>query len=397
MDFGFMKRVDYGVGRPVCWLLTLWRRLWPGRRPGEGNPSRILIIKPSELGAIILAMPLISRLKQQYPQAHISFLTFAANKPLFDVSQVIAPERVYTLRDGSFGAFLADVWTVLGRIRRERFDVVIDLEFFSRFTAILSYLSGAPKRVGFHRYSIEGVYRGDLFTHKIAYNAHSHVQNMYLNMISSLDKTAKNTPESADPDPDYGEDWRFEPTEDLRARIWKKLAAMRIDPAAKIYLLAPGEGRIPLREWPMDNFVALADRILDDPQARILVIGLSDPAGRAARLTAAVKDPQRVANWVGQTELDELLTLFSLAKALVVSDSGLAHLAALTAVKHYVLFGPESPHIFQPRGEGTVVFYRRLPCSPCLSVFNHRNSACRDNLCLKSIPVDEVYTALVDK
>ena len=72
-------------------------------------PERILIIKPSELGAIILAFPLINRLRQQYPQARISFLTFAANRPLFEVSGIVPADQIITLRDGSFGVFLADV------------------------------------------------------------------------------------------------------------------------------------------------------------------------------------------------------------------------------------------------------------------------------------------------
>lgn len=396
MDFGFMKRVDYWAGRPLCWLLTLWRRL-SGRRAGDGHPpARILIIKPSELGAIILAFPMINRLRQQYPQAKISFLTFAANRPLFEVSRIVPPDRIITLREESFGQFLGDVTAALARIRRERYDLVIDLEFFSRFTAIVSYLSGAPKRVGFHRYSIEGVYRGDLFTHKVPYNPHRHVQQTYLHMIASLDKSAKDTPESDVPDPDYGPDWRFEPSEAVRDRLRELLVADRIDPAARLYLLAPGEGRIPLREWPLENFVALADRILENPQARVLIIGLHDPAGRATHVLNSVASRDRIKNWVGRTDLQQLLTLFSLSEGLVVNDSGLAHLAALTPVRNYVLFGPERPQIFQPRSEGTVVFYRKLPCSPCLSVFNHRNSACRDNLCLKGITVDEVYQSLVD-
>lgn len=396
MEFGFMKRVDYWAGRPLCWLLTLWRRIIPGRPAGATPPERILIIKPSELGAIILAFPLINRLQQQYPQARISFLTFAANRSLFEVSRMVPADQIITLREGSFGVFLTDVISALARIRRERYDVVIDLEFFSRFTAIVSFFSGAPKRAGFHRYSIEGVYRGDLFTHRVPYNPHRHVQQMYLHMISSLDKSFKDTPENDAPDPDYGTDWRYQPSDDTRDRIRTKLAAEGVDPAARLYLLAPGEGRIPLREWPLENFVSLADRILEDPQARVVVVGLQDPAGRAGHLLNTVRSRDRVTDWVGRTDLPELLTLFSLAKGVVAADSGLAHLAALTPVKNYVLFGPEHPRIFQPLGENTVVFYLGLPCSPCLSVFNHRNSACRDNLCLKHISVDEVYRSLVD-
>jgi len=58
-----------------------------------------------------------------------------------------------------------------------------------------------------------------------------------------------------------------------------------------------------------------------------------------------------------------------------------------------VLFGPESPAIFAPVGKDTRVVYSDYPCSPCLSAFNHRNSSCRDNHCLKNITVEQVYEA----
>ncbi|MBZ0167294.1 MAG: glycosyltransferase family 9 protein, partial [Candidatus Omnitrophica bacterium] len=177
----------------------------------------------------------------------------------------------------------------------------------------------------------------------------------------------------------------------------KRLTEFGMTSPNKLYLLAPGGGRIPLREWPLEHFVSLAKRIHADPDAWILVIGLNDPADRGATLVNALPSRERSLNLIGKTDLSELLTLFTMSQALVVNDSGLGHLAALTSIKHHVLFGPEHPSIFSPCGKETVIYYKGLPCSPCLSVFNHRNSACRDNLCLKAISVDEVFDAVRDK
>ena len=83
-----------------------------------------------------------------------------------------------------------------------------------------------------------------------------------------------------------------------------------------------------------------------------------------------------------------------IADFLVTNDSGIAHLASLTDIQQFVLFGPETPTIFSPKGDNTVVIYKNLPCSPCLSVFNHRQSSCKHNQCLISIKPEEVYNTI---
>jgi ADP-heptose:LPS heptosyltransferase len=98
---------------------------------------------------------------------------------------------------------------------------------------------------------------------------------------------------------------------------------------------------------------------------------------------------------VNQTELDELLELFSIADILVSNDCGLAHLAMLTPIKEFVIFGPESPQVFGPLTENNYTIYSRWPCSPCLSVLNHRNSACKNNQCLKCIKPEDVYNFIL--
>jgi ADP-heptose:LPS heptosyltransferase len=112
-------------------------------------------------------------------------------------------------------------------------------------------------------------------------------------------------------------------------------------------------------------------------------------------ILGAVKSP-RCFDFAGQTELEELLGLFSLADILVSNDCGLAHLAMLTPIKEFVIFGPESPQVFGPLAENNHTIYSRWPCSPCLSVLNHRKSMCKDNWCLKCIKPEEVYKFIAD-
>ena len=84
--------------------------------------------------------------------------------------------------------------------------------------------------------------------------------------------------------------------------------------------------------------------------------------------------------------------LYGLAEVLVTNDSGPAHFAALTDIDTVVLFGPETPHLFAGRGPRTHVVWAGIACSPCISALNNRQTACRDNVCMKMINVGQVFT-----
>ncbi len=398
MNFQFMKQIDYWIGIPLCFVLTMVNSLvcsLSPRKTSRKKPRKILLIKPSEMGAIVLSHPLITRIKSEYPGAKIYFLTFKSNEDLFDVLDGVSSRHLWTIRDRSLFQFIIDVFRIIGRMRKEKFDVVIDLEFFSRFTAILSYLSGAKRRIGFHRYKIEGVYRGNLFTHRVAYNSYLHISEMYYSMGEYIRLDEKSSPESDQHIPkDAIKLPVYEPSAKQLETMQNRLSKLGVDFTKKLYLIGPGEGRIPLREWPVENFVELVQKILKDPDHQVLLIGVMDRGRKAEQIREAISDPDRCLDLIGKTGMRDIMALFSQARALVTNDSGTAHLAALTPVAQYVLFGPETPRIFASLSPNSHVFYVQLACSPCLSVYNHRNSACRDNRCLKLVSPQQVYDSI---
>jgi ADP-heptose:LPS heptosyltransferase len=75
----------------------------------------------------------------------------------------------------------------------------------------------------------------------------------------------------------------------------------------------------------------------------------------------------------------------------ITNDSGPLHLAVMMGTPTISFFGPESPVQYGPRGEKHTVMYKGYYCSPCLHVYNEKNSSCEDNICLKDISVDEVF------
>lgn len=393
MNIELMRCIDYWVGIPLCFLFTGMNyisKLFMFRRKRTAFVKKILFIKLSEMGSIILAYPLIMKVRTEYPEAEISFLTFKKNKPIFEILNIVPQYNILTIREGSIRLFILDTLRVIKKIRRERIDIVFDLELFSRFTAFLTYLSGIPKKVGFYRYTMEGLYRGNFLTHKIQYNPLLHISKIYLSLWQSIKIERKSTPDLEEKI-ENREIFlpKFIPSIEAKRQMYDKLKDFGIKQGKKLLLFNLGEGNIPLREWPLENYIIVAKKLLEE-DSYIFIVGMQGVANKA-RLFFKSLNNDRCIDLSNKTTLPELLTLFTLAEILLTSDSGLAHLASLASIKNFVLFGPESPQIYAPLGENTWIIYSHFPCSPCLSAFNHRKSACKDNRCLKVITPDEVY------
>lgn len=391
-----MRYLDYWAGIPLCFLfscLNSFLKIFGFKKAARKVPPRkILFIKLSELGAIILAHPLLKRAQEEYPGAELFFVTFAKNRGIFALfGNIVKEANILTIREDSPRIFISDTFKVIRRMRKERIDIIFDLEFFSRFTALLTFFSRADKKTGFYNYTFEGLYRGNFLTHRLQYNPLIHISKSYLSLWQTVNQEKKDSPEMDKriPDKDIALPPAQVPSED-RKRVEQKLKKFGITRENKLFLLNPGEGTLPLREWPLENFVALSKRLLKDALNYLILVGTKNGFKNAELLWADLHH-KRCLNLVGQTSLPELLALFNLAEALICNDCGLAHLASLSSIKKFIIFGPETPQIFAPLGKNKWIIYSELPCSPCLSALNNRDSACQDNLCLKIIELDDVY------
>jgi ADP-heptose:LPS heptosyltransferase len=247
-------------------------------------------------------------------------------------------------------------------------------------------------RVGFHTYFGEGPCRGDLFTHRVLYNPHLHTSRAFLGLVRALDAdpgrlpTFEFAPETPEAPP------QFRPTDADRAAARRLAGRVGIPDEAPIVLLNANAGDLlPLRQWDGRNYVALAKRLLAQfPELFIAFTGTGEELPAVASLVDQVGSP-RCANLAGRTSLRELLAVYGLAEILVTNDSGPAHFASLTGIDTVVLFGPETPLLFAAPGPRTHALWAGIACSPCVNAFNNRQTACRDNVCMQRIDVDQVF------
>jgi ADP-heptose:LPS heptosyltransferase len=307
--------------------------------------------------------------------------------------EIIPPENIITIDSDSAVTLARDTLAFLWRARRRSIDTVINMEAFVRYSSMLSYLSGARRRVGFHRFNQEGLYTGDLVTHKVLYNAHIHAAHTFLDLVHALEMPPDQVPRVKRPRAmDSLEVPKITTDANAAANIWGKLRAINADigPGRKLVVLNPNaSARFPMRRLPLESFTELARKLLEDPEVFVLITGVASEKPDAQYICARVGSP-RVVDLTGRTTMKELLHLFNLAHVLVTNDSGPAHFAALTRIHVIVFFGPEIPERYGPLATSLDAVHTGYSCSPCIGPHNQRLSPCNDNLCLKSISVEEV-------
>ena len=391
-----IRFLDYWIGVPLCLLLTACRTLVADR---TAPPRKILFLKFIEQGATVLAQDAMSRAAASVGRDNIFFCVFESNRAILDLLGTVPPANIFAIRDRRLDLCLIDFLRALAAIRKQRVDTVIDMEFFSRASAIFAFLSGARNRVGLHRFTGELPNRGDLMTHRVQYNPHLHVSLQYAVLVEAAHHNPHEAPMLKVPLVQISSRggtseplFRFTPTDAEVQSIRRQLPASAGGP---IVLINPNASDLlPLRKWESERFVELSRRVLAAyPTSTVVVTGASSEGAGAARVCAEIASPRAI-SLAGKTTLRELLTLYSLADVLVTNDSGPAHFASLTPVHTVVLFGPETPRLFGSLAPSTTIIWKELACSPCVSVFNHRLSPCRNNVCMQEITVADVYSAV---
>jgi ADP-heptose:LPS heptosyltransferase len=400
MNVDLIRAIDKWVGIPVCLLVSVVKHLL-GRfssRPSDGlppgeSPRRVLFLELSEMGSTVLAYPSMTYVLDRHPGVELFFLIFQQNRFSVDILNLIPRDNVLTISIRSPFHFLISTFKALLAMRRANLDVVFDLELFSRFSALLAGMSGAPVRAGYGRYHEEGLYRGSLMTHRVLYNPHQHMARNFMALVKSIEREdeyplLKETIQ--------GEALKlpaYHPTETDLARLKERLKAINpaVGRAEQLILVNPNAGDLlPIRAWPIENHAVLAERILERFNCVVIVIGLGEAGHDAEKIITRVGS-DRCVNFTNQTSFKDLFDLLSLADLLVTADGGPGHFATLTPIKSIVLFGPETPALYAPLGRDVFCLFAGFACSPCLSAYNHRKTSCTDPGCMKAISVDQVF------
>src|SRR2546425_838059 len=214
------------------------------------TPDRILLIKLRYVGDVLLATPVLSRLREGFPKAHLTMLVTPG--PEYVVRDRPALDEVRVLARGG----LARQWRLVRALRRRQFDLVIDLTDGDR-SALLSRLSGAPIRLG---YNSEGRWRGVLYTQVVAADQFSmHTVRYHLQALEGLGLAG------LPPAP------ILTVAPEARQEADRLLREAGVDGARPFVCLHPG-ARWWFKAWPAERYAALADLIQTETTAQALFL-----------------------------------------------------------------------------------------------------------------------------
>jgi lipopolysaccharide heptosyltransferase II len=325
-------------------------------------------------------------LKRRFPEAHLTYLVepeaLAVVRENPHLDEVIVAPRASGLTR------MTDDLKLAGRLRRNRYDVVIDLHGGPR-SAWLAWLSRAPHRIG---YEITG--RTWMYTRTVARPRALRRRHSVVNQWDLLE--AINGWPSGGPDPARDP---VEMASDVRAEreMDRRLATGGVKRSDELVVVHVSAGN-PFRRWPEAAFTKLVADLAAGSADRRIVLS-SGPSDReaAARVAAAARQAlgpaaERVVD-VGEFDLAELRALIERSKLFIGGDSGPLHIAATTSTPIVGIYGPTEPARSapwrDPRFATESVEVAGLPCRPC----DQRVCEPGDFRCLTTLKPEEVLSA----
>jgi lipopolysaccharide heptosyltransferase II len=348
------------------------------------------------MGSIVLASPLFEEIRRTYPRARIDFLSLRENAAILDLYPALGERVLIDLSRGIL-PFLRDTLRALGRLRRERYDLLLDLEFFTRFSAILSFLSGARRTHGF---TAKNQWRGRLHDVGVPFNSYLHVSTNFLTLLRAdpmaPHDAASDAAENLLPrlEPPVGE-W------ERCRRLLEQDGAWR--PGRPLVAVNPNAGYMAIeRRWPKERFAAFLKQLLEGLEVNVALTGSAAERAYVEEVLAAAGAADRAVNLAGRISIAELLALYRHAAVVVTNDSGPLHIASAAGASTVALFGPETPALYGPLtarpGQRHRVHYRRLGCSPCMFVHDNKVLSCwfAQAECMTGIRPEEVLASVRD-
>ena len=400
-----MRAIDHWVGVPLCAVASPLVALMDGVNNifsrNEDAPRKVLFIELSEMGSAILVDPAMRN--AQARGAELFFLIFKSNRASLTLLNTVKPENIFTIDASSLGGLIKDTLKFLVVARKHRIDTVIDLELFSRFTALLTGLCGARLRVGYHIFHGEGLWRGFMLTRKVHYNPHIHITKNFLSLIHAAFAKEIEVPFSKIQIADSEvclEQAVIDPTVLMTVR--KRIEKLSTDAGIefthgkqRLILVNPNASDLlPQRRWAQQRFSELIQGLNQRyPHDLILITG-SPAEFDYVEKVRSVANVKQALNFAGQVSFAELPPLYTLSDVMVTNDSGPGHFSAVTPLRTVVLFGPETPALYGSIGK-SIAITANLACSPCVSAANHRKTPCHDNVCMQAITVHQVLEKMV--
>ncbi len=318
---------------------------------------KILVRGTNWLGDAVMTIPALQQLRTSFPHAHITLLAppraAGVCRGVAELDEII----VYLRKEEGTRAF----FETMQHLRRARFDLAI--LFQNAFeAALLAFLGGAKIRIG---YDTQG--RGALLTHKLKHGAaqrNRHQTNDYLDLVTAAERVCLGHESAAERNNIPA----------LLANAEQRHAAAQLlhrwdlrPGTRKLIALNVGATNSRAKCWPEDRFAALADRLVTELDAHILLLGAVSENEQAERVIAQMQNRQKANNLTGETTMAELIGLLARCDLLVTNDTGPAHVGAALGIPTLTIFGPTNEFETAPLGlHSELLRAEGIECARCM-------------------------------
>lgn len=373
-----MREIDGIFGPFLCRLLSLFFRR---KRPLPKEVKKVLIVKMFGLGSMILMTPMIRSIRKSHPRVKIYFMSFAEHEAIAKAYGLC--DCFMVVRRDSLLNFIMDSLRNVRRVKEDRVDIVIDAEFFAKYTAIFSSLCRFSYLIGFYN---RDLYRGRFLDRRCYFNQYYHMKQNFIELANVFCAPYTDTSLSLP-----------EISKDATKRIVGLIKERHPGDQSFVILNPNTSDMTPAidRNWPLENFAEVGRHLMKKGYG-IVVIGGSKQTVRADKLVRMCGGD--AISFAGKTDMEELIALIRESFCLITNDSGPLHIAASLNVPTMTFFGTDTPTLYGAEGPSHTAFFKNIPCSPCLSVFNYKKGECEfASRCIREITVQEVIAAFDTK
>ena len=378
MDIDKIRIIDYYIGIPIIQFLRLFKIK---KKELKNKPKKILLIKFFGIGNLVMSSPVFYHIKNKYTNAEIHYLTLKNNEDVLKCYKKYVDKIKYIdIKDNIILATLK----LINDLRKENYDVIIDLDQFSRYSAIISFLINKNFSIGF---KTRGAYRHYLYDHIIEYMGNKHIVEEFLDLLEPLgikpNKNIKLIP--------------LETDNTSKKKVDEFLTKHGFIDKKIIGIHTGTSENAPQRKWPY--FKELIEKILLETDCYIVLTAGPKEYSECDNLINSLNVDEKykeriiVSKGISLKELPELIKRFVLY---ISNDTGPLHIAAAQGVFVIGLYGPNTPKLYGPYTKNCYVFYKNLPCSPCITNFNNKKTTCKNPICMKKISVDEVFNKILE-
>jgi lipopolysaccharide heptosyltransferase II len=341
--------------------------------------QRILLLLFGGIGDVLLFTPALEALDREFPEVPIDAVVrndvgarILKNNP--NINEII----IYNKKtDNPLIEKLKLIWTVRKKKYSTTITICVDFDYK---TGLLSFLSGAAKRIG-----------PDIRYHSIFYNVKVPMPNNQHFIYRNYELV-----KMAGVKQPLNEAARFYMDQKEREFARLFVESNNIKPTDRIIGIHPGCSPWRLaRRWSEDNYVKLIDILMKEPDTKIMLMGGQDEKHIINEISAKVGTDVVTVN--NQLSLGQFGALIECCHLFICNDGGPVQLANAIDTATVTVVGPTNPKAFAPLGKEHVVVRNDFHCSPCIDYYDYKSVGCKEQVCIKSVTVSQVMEVISEK